>query len=58
MVCCCFVVVAQEKSGLCHSKLESSHSARLTWRINTDVSNAYALVGGGVALCSKLLQAT
>ena len=38
---CCLTVVAPERSGLCLSKPESSHSARLTWRISTDVSNTH-----------------
>lgn len=41
VVFCCFIGVAPERSGLCRSKQELSHSARLTWKINTDVSNTY-----------------
>lgn len=40
MLFCWVAVVARERSGLCHLKLESSHCARLTWRINTDVSHS------------------
>lgn len=45
--CCAFVclsVYALGKSALCHSKPESSLSARLTWRINTDVSHRLVCV--------------